>query len=167
MMVIKQGHLWIGFVVALCLLDFFTRVQLSSTSSSNNNEPSQLQVTPLSLPQALASEELMLSFEQFKQNTGVQESAANESMLSTSDETKLIANNQQFELKAVIKDTRSYAILLVTDLKSNTSKLHKVSEGETLFGYEIEFVAATRINLVNAAGSYLLMMYQPNNKEKA
>lgn len=180
-------------LILMCLwmfTDINNRLNQTITSKSNSNKHSE--VHSLILPQ-LPQNTLTQLAESFKKYKLAQEPEADVEQGLTKEElekqagtlTQVFTGNNKLSLKAVIQSkppiknkkinltAKKYALIEVTDLKSNSSEIIKYVNGSELFGYKLIIKYNTQVELMSDNQANLnnitLLMYQgvkprPNNK---
>ncbi|WP_152084830.1 hypothetical protein [Pseudoalteromonas sp. A25] len=154
--------------IYLCFNDFMSRGFIGNSSSSieqksNTSEP----VAPWGMVKEDQLDELTDLFNAYKEQ---HENEAGPKTIQLSEEvsgsyTKVISDNYQLELKAVISDKLSYALINQVELETGKSRLVKVKAKEIITGLKMEIISQTKVKLTNDKRAITLMMYQPNKKE--
>ncbi|MBQ4849236.1 hypothetical protein [Pseudoalteromonas sp. MMG012] len=164
---INLRWVFLFFIIFILSLDAKSRFFISNGNAELRTE-SPTPIQKIKWQTADKSSEILERYKQYQELEDGGRVVENEDEMSlpNGEYTKALYQNKQIELKAVLSGTEVYALLNITNLSDNTSKLVKVREGENVLGFSLNVISQIKVELSAKEKKVLLMMYQPQMKEK-
>lgn len=157
------SRLCIFFVVIFMITDFLTRM-LHYENEEGIKVPQSNDLKEIVWPWQLEKYDVLKHYTKYE----IVES--NEPVVDNPEPARASSNssvyeNTKIELKAVWKSSESYALLRITDMTEQTSRLKKVKEGEVILGLSLNIISQIKVSLSANEKEIMLVMYEPQKEE--